>query len=174
MQIFNTNERWGAVAKFFHWTIVILIVVQFVLAMTAHDLPLGRQRFEITALHKSFGITIFMLAVLRLIWRFMNKVPPLPDTLKSWERFLAHATHIALYALILIMPITGWMYSTASNFPVSWFGLFTLPGLVGADRELAHTLHEVHETLAKVLVGVATLHIAGALKHLFWYIDDVL
>jgi cytochrome b561/polyisoprenoid-binding protein YceI len=174
MQMLNTNERWGAVAKFFHWTIVILIVVQYVLAMTAHDLPLGRQRFEITALHKSMGLTIFTLAVLRLLWRFTNKVPPLPGTLKPYERFLAHATHFGLYALILVMPITGWMYSTASNFPVNWFGLVRLPNLVEADRELAHTLHEVHETLFKVLVGVALLHIAGALKHHFWYKDTVL
>jgi len=174
MQVLNTNERWGAVAKFFHWTIVVLIVVQYVLAMTAQDLPLGRQRFEITALHKSMGLTIFSLAVLRLLWRFMNRVPPLPDTLKAYERVLAHATHFALYALILAMPITGWMYSTASNFPVNWFGLIRLPTLVEADRELAHTLHEVHETLFKVLVAVALLHIAGALKHHFWYKDTVL
>ena len=174
MQMLNTNERWGAVAKFFHWTIVILIIVQFVLALTAHDLPLGRQRFEVTALHKSMGITIFMLAVLRLLWRFMNKVPPLPGTLKPYERVLAHGTHFLLYALILVMPITGWMYSTAANFPVNWFGLIRLPNLVGADRELAHTLHEVHETLAKALIAVAILHVAGSLKHHFWYKDDVL
>lgn len=174
MQMLNTSERWGAVAKFFHWTIVVLILVQYVLAMTAHDLPLGRQRFEITALHKSMGLTIFALAVLRLLWRFMNRVPPLPSTLKPYERFLAHATHFSLYALILAMPITGWMYSTASNFPVNWFGLVRLPNLVEADRELAHTLHEVHETLFKVLVAVAVLHVAGALKHHFWYKDTVL
>lgn len=175
MPVLNSATAWGAVSKTFHWLIVLLIIVQFTLAKIADDLPLGPQKFELLKWHKSFGITILGLAILRLLWRWMNPATPvLPDTLKPWERVLARATHAALYVLLFLQPLTGWMLSTASNFPVRYFGLFTLPALVGPDKELAHLLEDVHETLAIVLVCVALLHVAGALKHHFWLKDDVL
>jgi cytochrome b561 len=115
-----------------------------------------------------------MLAVLRLTWRWLNPTPALPDTLKPHERFLARFTHAALYVLIFIMPLSGWMMSSARNFPVSWFGLFQLPDLVGQDKRLYDTLHETHETLATALIVIAALHVLAALKHHFFLKDDVL
>jgi len=174
MQLGNSSVRWGVVSKTFHWVIVVLIIVQYTLAQVAEDLPLGLQKFTTLARHKSIGLTIFGLAILRLLWRWANATPELPDTLKPWEKGIAKTTHFALYLLLFAMPVTGWLMSSAANFPVSWFGFFTLPDLVAPDRGLQETLHDVHETLFRILVALAVLHVAAALKHHFWLKDDVL
>lgn len=174
MQIGNSVRQWGVVTKTLHWVIVVLIIVQYTLAEVADDLPLGLQKFTTLARHKSIGLTIFGLAVIRLLWRWTQATPPLPDTLKPWEKALATSTHFALYLLLFAMPITGWLMSSAANFPVSWFGVFTLPDLVAPNRDLQDLLHEVHENLFRMLVALAVLHAAAALKHHFWLKDDVL
>lgn len=174
MPLRNTLTRFGSVAKFFHWTIVALIILQYVLMQNAEALPRGLEKFKLIMLHKSFGITILGLATLRLLWRWMNPVPPLPDTLKPYEKMLAKVTHVALYALIFAIPLSGWIMSNAENFPVSYFGWFTLPNLVGADRAFGHQMEDLHELLFNVLLVVAVLHVLGALKHHFVLKDDVL
>jgi cytochrome b561 len=174
MPIRNTTARWGALAQLFHWVIVALIITQFVLISIEGDLPLGLKKLIWLARHKSVGITILGLAILRLGWRWMNPTPPLPDTLKPYERVLANVTHVALYTLLFIMPLTGWMMSSARNFPVSWCNLVQLPDLVGPNRALYDTLHTTHAVLAWLLVAVATLHVLAALKHHFVLKDDTL
>jgi len=174
MPIRNTTVRWGAISQLFHWLIVVLILTQFVLANEYNHLPLGLAKLGVIAKHKSVGITIFALAVLRLVWRALNPTPELPNTLKPYERVLAHITHYALYAILFLMPLSGWMMSSARSFPVSWFGLFQLPDLVAPNRPLYDTLHTTHDTLAWILVVVATLHLLAALKHHFVLKDDTL
>lgn len=174
MPIRNTTARWGAIAQTFHWVIVVLIITQFVLINIEGNLPLGLQKLIWLARHKSVGITILGLAILRLVWRWLNPTPALPDTLKPYERVLAKVTHVGLYVLLFIMPLTGWMMSSARNFPVSWFNLVQLPDLVGPNRALYDTLHTTHAVLAWLLVGVATLHVLAALKHHFVLKDDTL
>ena len=174
MPIRNTTLRWGALSQTLHWVIVALIITQFVLINFEHDLPLGAHKLALLAKHKSVGITILMLAALRLLWRACNPTPLLPGTLKPYERFLARFTHATLYVLLFAMPLTGWMMSSARSFPVSWFNLFQLPDLVAPNRALYQFLHETHENLAWALVAVATLHVLAALKHHFVMKDDVL
>jgi cytochrome b561 len=174
MPLRNTTARWGWLAQLFHWTIVVLILVQFFLANQYNHLPLGMAKLGVIARHKSFGITIFVLAVLRLTWRLMNPAPALPNTLKPYERVLAHITHYALYAIILIMPLTGWIMSSARNFPVSWFGLVQLPDLVGKNQTIYDVMHATHDILAGTLIAVAALHVLAALKHHFFLKDDTL
>jgi cytochrome b561 len=174
MPIRNTTLRWGSIAQLFHWTIVVLVITQFVLANEYHHLPLGLAKLGVIAKHKSVGITIFALAVLRLVWRLLNPTPVLPNTLKPYERVLANVTHFALYAILFLMPITGWLMSSARKFPVSWFGFFQLPDLVAPNRALYDALHETHGILAWVLAGVATLHLLAALKHHFVLKDNTL
>jgi len=127
MQVRNTSARWGSVAQFLHWLIVSLIITQVILALTAEELH-GMAKLAMLARHKSVGITILMLAVVRFGWRLVNPTPPLPLTLKPYERFLANFTHAALYVLIFALPITGWIMSSARGFPVSWFNQFQLSG----------------------------------------------
>jgi cytochrome b561 len=157
-----------------HWIIVILVVTQFFLASRAHSLPRGPAMIEAWGWHKSIGMTIFMLAVVRLVWRWMNPVPDLSAEIKPWEQVLAKLSHVLLYALLFAVPLTGWLMSSAKNFPVSWFSLFQWPDLVGPDPAFSKIMEATHETLVKVLFVVALLHMAGALKHHFFDKNDVL
>ena len=143
-------------------------------AEVADDLPLGVKKLGLLARHKSVGITILGLAVLRLLWRWMNPTPALPDTLKPYERVLATLTHAGLYVILFAMPLTGWMMSSARGFPVSWFGFWQLPDFVPKNQELYNAMKETHETLALALYVIVFLHAAAALKHHFFLKDDVL
>lgn len=174
MPIRNTLERWGSVAKFFHWVIVLLVVTQFTLAFIAEGLPIGLQKLAVLARHKSVGITILALATLRLLWRAANRTPAMPATMARWEMLAARGTHALLYALLLAVPLAGWIMSSAKNFPVSWFGFLQLPDLVAPNEATFETAHEVHEVLAFTLGAVAILHLLAALKHHFLDRDAVL
>jgi cytochrome b561 len=174
MALRNTTRRWGAIAQTFHWVIVALIIAQVTLAEMADDLPNGMRKLKLLASHKSVGITILSLVILRLAWRWLNEHPPLPENLKRYEQALARFTHVALYVLLFAMPLSGWTMSSARGFPVSWFGFFQLPDLVPKSRPLYDALLTIHHSLAWVLFVVIGLHVAGALKHHFVHKDDVL
>jgi cytochrome b561 len=166
--------RYGAVAQAFHWIIAALVVTQFTLAYMADDLPIGVHKLALLARHKSFGMTVLMLAILRGLWRLKNPPPALPPGMTRVERLLARATHIAFYVLLFAMPITGWLMSSAKNYSVSWFGLFTWPNLIAKNEGAFELLRTTHDFLSAVLFGIAVLHILAALKHHFWNKDDVL
>jgi cytochrome b561 len=170
----NTTRSWGLLSKALHWIVVVLIITQWFIADRAGDLPNGLAKLQALAWHKSFGMTILMLAVVRLVWRLVNPVPDLTAETKPWERVLAKISHVLLYALIFAMPLTGWLMSSAKNFPVSWFKLFQFPDLVAPSEELFQRMNGLHHLLFKVLVAVALLHVAGALKHHFIDRNDVL
>ena len=170
----SARARYSAVAQAFHWIIAALIVTQFTLAWRAQDLPLGAHKLGLLAWHKSFGMTVLMLAVLRLSWRLFNPPPVLPDGMSKIERFLAKTTHVLFYVLIFAMPLTGWLMSSAKNYSVSWFGLFTWPNLIGKNEDRFELLRSTHDFMSYVLLAIAVLHILAALKHHFWNKDDVL
>ena len=174
MSFRNTKTSWGFLSKTLHWVIVLLILNQWLIIERAHSLPRGPALISTLAWHKSFGITILLLAVIRLLWRWMNPVPDLSRETRPWERTLAKISHLLLYGLIFALPLSGWMMSSARSFPVSWFGWLQLPDLVSPNPDLYKTLRELHEILFNVLVGVAALHAAGALKHHFIDRNDVL
>jgi cytochrome b561 len=170
----NTTWRWGALSQFFHWLIVALLILQVTLAFMADDLPASMRKLTLLARHKSVGITILILIALRLGWRWANPTPELPPTLKPYERTLARITHGLLYVLLIAMPLSGWMMSSARGFPVSWFGFFQLPDLVPKSTPLYDGMMTAHHTLAVILGVVVALHVAAALKHHFWLRDDTL
>ena len=173
MALTNSGTRYGLVPQFLHWIVVAMIIVQYVLAEAADELPTGVEKLATLAQHKSVGLTILLVALLRIGWRLFDPPPP-PPPMPAWQRLAAAANHWGLYALLFAMPLTGWMMSSASNYPVSWFGLVQLPDLVGPDRGLKHLLEEVHETLANALIALVLLHVAAALKHQFWDRDGLL
>jgi len=173
MSIRNTTRSWGSLSKALHWLIVLLIINQWVIAQRADALT-GFQKFATLNWHKWFGMTIFMLAIVRLLWRLANPVPDLTAETRPWERVLAKISHVLLYALIFAMPLTGWLMSSAKAYGVSWFNVFQFPDLVGKDDRLYELMHETHEVLFGVLVATALLHAAGALKHHFVDHNDVL
>jgi cytochrome b561 len=174
MTIRNTPARWGHIAQFLHWLIVVLITIQVIVGNIAADLPIGMKKLAMFARHKSVGITILGLAVIRLLWRWANPTPALPTTLKPYERVLAGVTHFGLYLLLFAMPLTGWMMTSARGFPASWFGFFQLPDFVPKNDALYNAMKETHDTLALALYAIVFLHVMGALKHHFVLKDDVL
>jgi cytochrome b561 len=162
----NSPVRYGYVAQALHWIIVGLLIVQVTLGRIADELPLGLEKLITLARHKSFGITILGLAVIRLAWRSFNPPPPEPP-MPGWQLAAARLNHWALYVILFAMPLSGWLMSSASNIPVSWFGLVQLPDFVEPDRGLKETFEAVHESLSYVLYALAGLHVAAALKHQF-------
>ena len=169
----NTPRSWGAISKFLHWLILLLVLGQWALAQYADGQPLAAKGPPLN-LHKSIGMTILALAIVRLVWRLANPVPKLAGLARRWERALAWLSHALLYVLIFAMPVTGWLMSSARNFPVAWFGLFQFPDLVSPSRALYRQMHDIHETLFAMLVTVALVHAAGALKHHFVDRNEVL
>ncbi len=174
MQVRNTTRRWGAVSKLLHWAIVALVITQFVLANLAGNLPLGMAKLGMLARHKSVGITVLALALLRLLWRSTQPAPALPAGMPTPQRWLAQGTHLLLYLLLLAMPLSGWLMSSAKNYPVSWFGLLQLPDLVAPGEATFTAMRNAHEAMAALLALTALLHLLGALKHHFFDRDDVL
>jgi cytochrome b561 len=175
MSLKNTADRYGHVAQLLHWAVVGLIITQFVLVQIIEDLPrTSLERFETTTLHKSVGITVLLLAIVRLIWRVRSPPPLLPAAMKAWERAVAQVTHWGLYGLMFALPLSGWIWSNSHDFAVSYFGLFELPRLVQESKPLQDVFHEVHEILATLLFALAILHTLAALKHHFFDRDTVL
>jgi cytochrome b561 len=173
MPLRNTAENYGSLAKLLHWSIVILIIVQYFIAEAADELPDGLEKLQILSRHKSVGMLLLMLAVVRILWKLANKGQPVPVGTGALKKAAA-AGHGLLYLLLLLQPISGWAMSSAANYPVAFFGWFQFPALVGAHPGLHEILEDVHEVLFYVLVAVAVLHILAALYHHFAMKDDVL
>jgi len=174
MSLRNTEQSFGSVAKFFHWSIALFIIGLLIAGLTMVNMPTTPSKFKIYGLHKSFGIMVLILAVLRLGWKANNIAPLLPQTLNFIEKTLAHVGHGFLYFLMFAMPLSGWLMSSASGFTVSVFGWFTLPNLIGPDAALKRTFVNIHETLAWILIAMITLHVLAALLHHFYYKNGVL
>lgn len=170
------RERYDAAARLLHWLVAGMIVLQYVLAKMAEAADEDGSKFRelvLLANHKSVGLTILAVAAVRLGWRFFHKPPP-PLPMPQWQRMAAGFSHGAFYALMFIMPITGWLMSSAANISVSWFNLFQLPDFVGPDDALESLFESVHEILAKVLFVLALVHVGAALKHSVFDRDEAL
>lgn len=165
--------RYGRTAQALHWAMFLLIAAAFGVGLWMAGLPVGPQRFRAVPWHKVIGITVLVFVVVRLLWRLRNPPPPMPAAMPAWERNAAHATHVALYALMLAVPLSGWLMSSALGFSTVVFGL-KLADLLERNRELGDTLKTVHYFLNKTLLALVVLHIAAALKHRFIDRDGVL
>lgn len=168
--------RYSAIAILLHWLVALcvtgLLVVGAVMVWAPPGLVDLSLKFTLYQWHKSFGFTVFVLTVLRIVWRFTHKPPPLPDTLKPAERFFAPIVHYGLYVLLLVMPLAGWaVVSTASfNVPTYLFQTFHVPHIAflanhSNKASLAELASTVHLTLAIVITSLIVVHIAAVLKH---------
>lgn len=174
MQWMNSTERYGAVSRTLHWLVVALIITQVVLAKTAEGLPNGIEKLATLSQHKSIGMLVLMLALARIAWRLFSPGPRAPSGSPAWQRAAAGASHGLLYLLLLLQPLTGWLMSSTKNYPVSFFGWFQFPDLVGASEVWHERLEEIHEFLAGTIIAIAVLHAAAALYHHFVLRDGVL
>ena len=168
------SDRYTKTAVTLHWLIALLIFTTFPLALYMADLHLSPLKLRLYNYHKWIGIIVLALALVRLYWRTTNRPPAMPVTMKKWENVAAHAMHHTLYLLILVIPVTGWLMSSAKGFQVVLFGVLPLPDLVGKNKELGDLLKEVHETLNYLMIGLVVAHVAAALKHHFVERDDIL
>lgn len=169
--------QYSNIAKFFHWLIAGLIVSQYVLAKLSERAEHQGQTLEQLALlanHKSVGMTILLLAILRLGYRLTHAAPALPNSMPKWQTNASHLSHCLLYGALFALPITGWLMSSAKSYSVSWFNLFSFPDLVSPKQNLADFFHQTHHTLAELLFVLALLHIAAAIKHHFIDKDQIL
>jgi cytochrome b561 len=153
--------------------VVVLLAIQIPLGKIAHELPVGLERLAMMSRHKSVGITILALALLRLAWRWFER-PPTPPPMPRWQAIAARLNHGALYLLLFALPVSGWLMSSAAARPVSWFGLVQLPDFIAPDPGLKEVFEEVHEVLVSLLLALVILHVAAALKHQFIDRDGLL
>jgi len=167
MTLRSDAARWGTLAKFFHWTIALLIVGAGIVGLYMTGLPNAPQKIRIYAIHKSVGLTVLALALLRLAWRLYDRRPdevPMP----RWQAVGARMVHGLLYLLIFALPLSGWLYNSASGYPLQWWGLVQLPSLSGgSDATLKPLAHGLHEWLFWILVATLVAHAGAALVHHF-------
>lgn len=174
------THRYDPVAVFLHWTMALLIIGMLALGLTMEEIQPLSLRFDAINLHKSVGILLLGLSVFRLLWRFMNPPPALPPGMPGWQRFASHVSHWALYAFIIIMPLSGWlMISASAKYPIVFFFLGEAPFIpMPADKALAGQIgnlsHEVHEYLGYGAMALIAVHVGAALKHHLFQRDTVL
>jgi cytochrome b561 len=174
MTLRNPIDRWGAVSQVFHWSIVILIIVMAYLGLTMVDLPNTPHKIRLYSLHKSIGLAILVLVVLRLLWRLYAGAPRTLDTMPAWQARIAAFTHGALYALLFALPISGWFLNSTTGFPLRWFNLVNLPPIAPKSEALNELAESWHEALFWALIVLALMHAAAAFYHHLFERDDTL
>jgi len=182
MKLFNTSESWGWLARLFHAVMAILILYMLGLGIYMVDFTNDvYEKLSYVELHKSWGFVAFFLAVLRIVWRWINPATPaLPKETKRWERIAAHVTHYGLYVCMLSLPLSGWLMSSASPLQVDYgisnmvFGLFEMPDpFSSGSKVLSEQFKLIHEVSGNVLIALLILHAAAAGKHLFILKDNI-
>ena len=169
-----TTQRYTGVAIGLHWLIGLMIVTSLGVGLYMVRLSLSPDKLRLYSWHKWAGVTIFMLVLVRSLWRLTHPAPPLPDDVPVWQRKVAEATHYALYALMIVIPLTGWLMSSAKGFQTVYFGVVPIPDLLAKNEGLGETLALVHRYLNYTMIGLVIAHIAAALKHHFIDKDDIL
>ena len=168
------NHHYSRTAKGLHWLIALLILGLLGLGFYMHDLPLSPQKLQLYSWHKWAGVTVFLLVIVRLAWRVTHQPPALPAGMPRWQQWAAHTTHLLLYVLMLAIPLSGWLMSSAKGFQTVWFGVLPLPDLLAKDKALGDLLQTLHMSLNLLLVALLVAHVGASLKHHFIYKDDVL
>lgn len=175
MALRNTEFDWSTPIKLLHWLLAIAVIGMAVLGLWMKYGDLAPvQRIRLYNLHKSIGLTILALALLRLLIRLVDRRRPRMPPMPRWQRVSATVSHVALYVVLIGMPLTGWLYNSASGFPLQWFGQFSVPALSGRDAELKALAGGLHFAGLCLLAAVLTVHAGAALKHHFIDRDDVL
>ena len=168
------NERYTRTAQALHWLMAALLVGLVSLGLYMHELPLSPRKLQLYSWHKWVGVTVFFLLLVRIGWRITHQPPALPEQMSKLQRITSHVGHTALYLLMIAIPISGWLMSSAKGFQTVWFGVLPIPDLLPKNKELGDLLLELHESLNLLLIALLLAHIAAALKHHFIDKDDVL
>jgi cytochrome b561 len=156
-----------------HWLVAGLVLAALFMGWTMTSMEISPARLKLYNYHKWVGVTVLVLALLRIYWRLTHRPPPL-EAMPRWQQISAHAGHGLLYLLMLAVPLSGWAYSNASGYAIMYLGRVPLPALVNKDKVLAAQLVEVHEVLAITFAVLVSLHVLAALQHHFVHKDQTL
>ncbi len=161
------NAAYTRTAKSLHWLMALLLIGLLALGFYMQDLPLSPEKLQLYAWHKWAGVSAFLLVLLRLSWRLAHTPPPLPAGMSRTMQLAAHGGHLLLYGLMIVIPLSGWLMSSAKGFQTVWFGVLPIPDLIGKDKETGELLALVHKSLNLLFVAAILGHVAAALKHHF-------
>lgn len=164
--------HYNRVARALHWTVGTLIIVNLFLGIVHDWVPKG---YPVMDIHKSIGLLVLALSLFRLLWRITHPAPPLPAHFSNVEAFAAHGLHWIFYALMIILPMTGWIFSSAGPYPLHFFWLFDVPKFaVEKGAPLAIGTHNAHVVFGYAWVALLIGHVGAALRHQFILKDDVM
>jgi len=168
------NARYTKTAKGLHWLIAVLFFGMLGLGFYMQGLPLSPDKLKLYSWHKWVGVTVFLLALFRIAWRVTHQPPALPSSMPRLMQIAAHAGHHMLYMLMFLIPLSGWLMSSAKGFQTVWFGILPIPDLLEKNKLLGDLLQTVHVSLNYLFIAVLIGHIGAALKHHFIDKDDIL
>ncbi|GAO98285.1 hypothetical protein Cva_00934 [Caedimonas varicaedens] len=170
----NTQASWGIISRLFHWVIALMVVTLLTVGLIMTGMEPGAEKWKLYGLHKATGMTVLALVILRLFWRVFNPVPALPKGLSQWQMIAAYANIYFLYLLLFCMPLSGFIMSVFGGHDIDYFGLVTIKAVTQGQTPLGILSHAVHITLAYVIIGVVSLHVAAALYHQFYLKNNLL
>ena len=170
----NSPESYGIIAQALHWLVAALVLVQLGLGLYAAQLPVSLARLQWLSRHKSLGLAILALVLLRIVWRRLQQTPALPARMPRWQQRAATLTQWSLYALLVLAPLTGWLHASAAGLSVNWFGLIQLPDLVERSPEWSGLFKAAHKACVALLAILLSGHAGAALWHAFVLRDGVL
>jgi cytochrome b561 len=169
----DTATTYGVLHRTLHWTTAILIAGLLPVGWYMVDLDFTDWKLTVYTLHESVGVVVITLTAVRLVWRLLRPVRP-EAGLSAVERTVSRTVHLAMYALLIAIPVTGWLGTCAYGFPVKWMFLFTIPSPLAKDDDLGRALLDVHGALAMTFAILVALHVAGVVYHVVVKKDGVL
>lgn len=174
MGLHGDDHNWGSAMRGLHWLVALAVLGLLLVGWLMVDMPNSPDKIKVYKLHKSIGLSVLALMVVRIGWRAYARRRPTPVPMPGWQRALAASIQGLLYLCLLLMPLSGWLFNSAAGFPLKWFELFKVPALTGSDAGLKALANGVHEYTAVLLAMLVGLHVAGALKHHWIDRDNVL
>lgn len=160
-------RKYTVTAMLLHWLIALAVLGLIGVGLYMTNVKLSPAVLKLYVQHKSTGLLVLVLMLLRLLWRLRHRPPPLPDTMPRWQLRVSSVVHCTLYLLLFAMPITGWLMHSASGFPLRWYGSFLVPNLIARSSDSVVFWKQAHEVCAWMLIALILLHIVAALKHHF-------
>lgn len=170
----DTPHGWGTVGRTLHWLMALLILGMFALGWTAVNYPMSPAKLQIFAWHKSIGLSLLALVVVRILWRLSHGTPTPPPGTSAAERGLARAGHVGLYFMMILMPVSGYVVNSTANFPLRFFGGFRVPNLIPADKTWQELAESVHLAGFWAFSALILVHVLAALRHHYLKKNDVL
>ena len=166
MALKNHDTGYGLLSKLLHWGSAAVLIALLAVGIYMAGLPDDAEgRGQLYGLHKSFGVVAMVLIIARLVWLRITPAPALPDVFEAKEQRVVKGIQALLYAVMVIVPLSGYLMSNAGGYPIHFFGLFEMPALVGESKALGGFVHEAHWIMGYAMVALVLLHMAGAIKH---------